>query len=58
MTPELIGLLSIGLIFGLILLGMHIGVALAAVSFIGVYMITGRIAASPTTPSPSSRSSW
>jgi tripartite ATP-independent transporter DctM subunit len=43
MTPELIGLLSIGLIFGLILLGMHIGVALAAVSFIGVYMITGRM---------------
>src|SRR5690606_24039654 len=43
MTPELIGLLPTGLIFGLILLGMHIGVALAAVSFIGVYMITGRM---------------
>ncbi|MGI6852900.1 TRAP transporter large permease [Mesorhizobium sp. 1B3] len=43
MTPELIGFLSVGLIFGLILLGMHIGVALAAVSFIGVYMITGRM---------------
>ena len=43
MTPELIGLLSIALIFALILLGMHIGVALAAVSFIGVYMITGRM---------------
>ena len=43
MAPELIGLLSIGLIFALILLGMHIGVALAAVSFVGVYMITGRM---------------
>lgn len=43
MTPELIGLSSIALIVALILLGMHIGVALAAVSFIGVYMITGRM---------------
>lgn len=40
--PEIIGLLSVALIFALVLIGLHIGVALAAVSFLGVYMITGR----------------
>ena len=43
MTPELIGIISVALIFALVLAGFHIGVALAAVSFVGVYMIVGRM---------------
>jgi C4-dicarboxylate transporter DctM subunit len=48
MDPVTVGALSIVAIFALILLGFHIGVALAAVSFAGVYLITGkfRVAAS------------
>ena len=40
--PVTVGTLSIVAIFILILLGFHIGVALAVVSFAGVYLITGR----------------
>ncbi len=40
--PSIIGALSLAAIFALILLGFHIGVALAAVSFAGVYLISGR----------------
>ena len=42
MDPVTVGALSIAAIFLLILLGFHIGVALAAVSFTGVYLITGK----------------
>ena len=38
-----VGALSVAVIFVLILLGFHIGVALAAVSFVGVYLMTGKI---------------
>ena len=41
--PEAIGLISIGFIFTLVLLGFHIGIALALVSFVGVLAIVGRI---------------
>ena len=46
--PVTVGALSIAAIFILILAGFHIGVALAVVSFSGVYLITGkfRVAAS------------
>lgn len=48
MDPVTVGALSIAAIFILILAGFHIGVALAVVSFSGVYLITGkfRVAAS------------
>jgi tripartite ATP-independent transporter DctM subunit len=48
LDPVTIGALSIAAIFLLIILGFHVGVALALVSFTGVYMITGkfRVAAS------------
>jgi tripartite ATP-independent transporter DctM subunit len=48
LDPVTIGALSIAAIFLLIILGFHVGVALAAVSFGGVYLITGkfRVAAS------------
>lgn len=38
-----VGALSVAVIFVLILLGFHIGVALAAVSFVGIYLMTGKI---------------
>jgi tripartite ATP-independent transporter DctM subunit len=38
-----VGALSVAVIFILILLGFHIGVALGAVSFVGVYLMTGKI---------------
>jgi len=40
--PVTIGALSVAAIFILILLGLHIGVALATVSFAGAYLITGK----------------
>jgi tripartite ATP-independent transporter DctM subunit len=48
MDPVIVGVLSVAAIFLLILLGFHIGVALGAASFVGVYLITGkfRVAAS------------
>ena len=38
-----VGVLSVAVIFALILLGFHIGVALGAVSFVGVYLMTGKL---------------
>jgi tripartite ATP-independent transporter DctM subunit len=38
-----VGALSVAAIFALILLGFHIGVALGAVSFVGVYLMTGKL---------------
>lgn len=38
-----VGALSVAVIFVLILLGFHIGVALGAVSFVGVYLMTGKL---------------
>lgn len=38
-----VGLLSVAVIFVLILLGFHIGVALGAVSFVGIYLMTGKL---------------
>ena len=48
MDPVTVGALSVAAIFVLIILGFHIGVALGAMSFVGVYFITGkfRVAAS------------
>src|SRR5690606_20447286 len=43
MDPTIIGLISIAALFGLILIGFHIGVALMLTSFAGVYFITGRL---------------
>lgn len=42
LDPVLVGVLSVAAIFALILVGFHVGVALAFVSFLGVYLITGR----------------
>ena len=42
MDPVTVGALSIVVVFVLILLGMHVGVALAVTSFAGVYLITGK----------------
>lgn len=42
MDPSLIGALSVGVLIVLILIGFHVGVALAATSFVGLYLITGR----------------
>jgi tripartite ATP-independent transporter DctM subunit len=38
-----VGALSVGAIFFLILLGFHVGVALAGVSFVGIYLMTGKL---------------
>lgn len=48
LDPVTIGALSVLVIFALIILGFHVGVALAGVSFAGLYLITGkfRVAAS------------
>ncbi len=42
MDPVTVGALSVAAIFILIILGFHVGIALAAVSFVGVFLITGR----------------
>lgn len=42
LDPVTIGFVSVGAIFVFVLLGFHIGVALAAISFLGVYLVTGR----------------
>ncbi len=42
MPPQTLALLSVGLVFALILLGVHIGVALAAVSVLTLWCITGK----------------
>ncbi|TCT03986.1 TRAP transporter large permease [Aquabacter spiritensis] len=48
MDPVTVGALSVVAIFVLILAGFHVGIALGAMSFAGVYLITGkfRVAAS------------
>ena len=42
MDPVLIGAISAVLVFVLILLGMHVGVALALTSVLGIYLISGK----------------
>jgi C4-dicarboxylate transporter DctM subunit len=42
LDPVTIGFISVAAIFVLVLLGFHIGIALAAISFLGVYLVTGR----------------
>jgi C4-dicarboxylate transporter, DctM subunit len=42
MDPVLIGAISAVLVFVLILLGMHVGVALALTSVLGIYLIAGK----------------
>src|SRR6266545_3178994 len=44
MSPVTLALLSVGLVFVLILLGVHIGVALASVSVLTLWCITGKFA--------------
>lgn len=41
-TPTMLALISVGLVFALILFGVHIGVALAAVSVFTIWCITGK----------------
>lgn len=41
-SPTTLALISVVLVFGLILLGVHIGVALAAVSVVTLWLITGK----------------
>ena len=42
MDPVLIGALSAALVFVLILIGLHVGVALALTSVLGIYLISGK----------------
>lgn len=44
LAPTTLALISVALVFGLILLGVHIGVALAAVSVLTLWLITGKFA--------------
>lgn len=44
LAPTTLALISVVLVFGLILLGVHIGVALAAVSVLTLWFITGKFA--------------
>jgi C4-dicarboxylate transporter DctM subunit len=44
MPPTTLALISVGLVFALILAGVHIGVALAAVSVLTLWCITGKFA--------------
>ena len=44
LAPTTLALISVALMFGLILLGVHIGVALAAVSVLTLWLITGKFA--------------
>jgi len=44
LAPTTLALISVALLFGLILLGVHIGVALAAVSVLTLWLITGKFA--------------
>ncbi|MFA5027277.1 MAG: TRAP transporter large permease [Candidatus Methylomirabilota bacterium] len=43
MSPETLALVSVGLVFLLIVLGVHVGVTLAAVSVLGIWAITGKV---------------
>ncbi|RPJ42275.1 MAG: TRAP transporter large permease subunit, partial [Deltaproteobacteria bacterium] len=42
MDPTTLALISVGLVFVLIFLGIHIGVVLAAVSVLTIWFITGK----------------
>ena len=42
MDPVTIGLFSVAVLFVLIVLGIHIGVALALTSLLGIWWITGK----------------
>ncbi len=42
MDPMTIALISVGFLFAFILLGVHVGVALASISVIGIWAITGK----------------
>ena len=44
LAPTTLALISVALLFGLILLGVHIGVALATVSVLTLWLITGKFA--------------
>lgn len=44
LAPTTLALISVALLFGLILLGVHIGVALAAVSVLTLWLISGKFA--------------
>lgn len=44
LSPTTLALLSVGLVFALVVLGVHIGVALAAVSVLTLWCITGKFA--------------
>ncbi len=44
MDPTALALVSVGVVFVLIVLGVHIGVALAAVSVVTLWLITGKFA--------------
>jgi C4-dicarboxylate transporter DctM subunit len=43
-TPETIALVSVFFVFGLIVLGVHVGITLAAMSVLGIWAITGKVA--------------
>ncbi len=42
MDPMTIALISVGFLFAFIILGVHVGVALASISVIGIWAITGK----------------
>jgi len=43
MSPETIALISVFFVFGLIVLGVHVGITLAAMSVLGIWAITGKV---------------
>ena len=43
MAPETIALISVFFVFGLIVLGVHVGITLAAMSVLGIWAITGKV---------------
>jgi len=43
MTPETIAIVSVFFVFGLIVLGVHVGITLAAMSVLGIWAITGKV---------------
>ena len=43
MTPETIALVSVVFVFTLIVLGVHVGITLAAMSVLGIWAITGKV---------------
>ena len=43
MSPEIIGLLGILILLVFIILGVHLGVSLAIVGFLGLFLLTGSV---------------